>query len=394
MSRVRARILLVDPDPASLAQLEEQLGDEFDIVGGTHSGEDAMRLVEELAPDVVLAENALPGMSGIETARELTRRFPLIASVILAGGADFQLMREAMGAGARDFLPRPFRTAELHEVIQKQATFVGSLRRRHGRGTAVPGTGLWVFPSPCGGLGKTTLLLSMAAELAARGGSVLVVDFDLSFGAIPFYMGIEPSSRNLAALARREVQLPHIVDEYTYEHAAGFRVLVGPGHALSGHGIRVPRLVEAILAAYERYDHVLVDLPLGIPDGFLDLLDAARYLVLPMAGDIGALRKVRLFWKLLGELDLPLDAVHPVIIGEDGESPAVREARQVLQAQGARPPLVVPPDRPACEAAALASLPVSNHEPEGLYARAIKAIVDEITRSDLEEPLALPAQVG
>ena len=91
---------------------------------------------------------------------------------------------------------------------------------------------------------------------------------------------------------------------------------------------------------------------------------------------------------------ISLSAVHPVIIGEDQDSPAAREAGQLLHPLGSRPPLVVPPDRFACEAAALASVPVPSHDPDGLYARAIRGILDEITCSDREEILSLPAQAG
>jgi pilus assembly protein CpaE len=394
MRSTRARVLLVDADNASLSDLERQLEVDFEVVGAARTGEEAIRLVEDHSPDIVVIEEELPGMTGLETARDLTRRFPKVSSVILGSCDDFQVMREAMAAGARDYLPRPFRPTELRDVVRKQAASILDQRPRRDPGDPAPGCGLWVSSSPCGGLGKTTLLLSVAAELVDRGGSVLVVDLDLVFGAVSFYTGIEPGSQHLGALLQREVLLPHVVDEFTHEHPAGFRILVGPGHAFATDGRRPGRLIEVILQAVERYDHVLVDLPTGIPDGYLDLLDRARMVLLPMAADIGALRKVRAFWKLLGELDVSLASVFPIILGEAPRSPAVRDAQRLLHPLGARHPQVLPRDRATCEAAALASMPVSCHAPDGAYARALSDALDVVVAGGDGEPLALPAHAG
>jgi len=72
---VRNKLLVVD-DEASLVELcQIILEDAGYVVRGAYSGEQALRLVEEEMPDLVLLDVMMPGMSGIDVCRELRARY-------------------------------------------------------------------------------------------------------------------------------------------------------------------------------------------------------------------------------------------------------------------------------------------------------------------------------
>jgi DNA-binding NarL/FixJ family response regulator len=85
-----------------LAELLEQEG--LDIVGTAGDGETALKLVAETAPDVVLMDLDMPGLSGLETTREISRIAPRTRVVVLTVSAEEQTVVDAIAAGAHGYL--------------------------------------------------------------------------------------------------------------------------------------------------------------------------------------------------------------------------------------------------------------------------------------------------
>ena len=77
---------------------------ELALVGETGSGEGAVALAAQLQPDVVLMDIRMPGISGIEAARLVTRASPHIGVLILTMFEDDHLVFASMRAGARGYL--------------------------------------------------------------------------------------------------------------------------------------------------------------------------------------------------------------------------------------------------------------------------------------------------
>jgi DNA-binding NarL/FixJ family response regulator len=88
----------------SLSALLEAQG--FDVEGGAADGEEALRMVESLRPDVVIAEIPLPKADGYALARQLAERTPPVRVVLLTDAESQEEMLEAVGAGAFGYLPK------------------------------------------------------------------------------------------------------------------------------------------------------------------------------------------------------------------------------------------------------------------------------------------------
>jgi len=96
------RILIVDDDERVQDALSLYLDtyDEFVVVGKAGDGAEAVRLCEQLRPDLVLMDLNMPVMDGVKATRRICERFPHIPIVILTSSWDTIQIEAAWQAGA------------------------------------------------------------------------------------------------------------------------------------------------------------------------------------------------------------------------------------------------------------------------------------------------------
>ena len=92
--------------------------DDLELVGKATSGEEALRLCDEVQPDVVLMDMLMPGMDGIEATRAMRNRHPDVQVVALSSFHDPDLVQRAMQAGAIGYLVKGISAAELAAAIR------------------------------------------------------------------------------------------------------------------------------------------------------------------------------------------------------------------------------------------------------------------------------------
>ncbi len=107
------RILIVDDDYSLRRVLQSTFFMAGFDVTGTASGEEALAVARAVRYDIVLLSLRIPGRSGIEICRELRRRFPRLAILILTVSETEDEKIEALDAGADDYITKPFRMNEL-----------------------------------------------------------------------------------------------------------------------------------------------------------------------------------------------------------------------------------------------------------------------------------------
>lgn len=116
-------ILIVDDHTVVLQGVRTLLDMHPDlyVVGEAESAEEALPLVEELVPDVVLLDLLLPGMNGVEATRQIKRISPRSQIVVLTSYAEDEYLFPALRAGALSYLLKDIRPRELAESIRKAA---------------------------------------------------------------------------------------------------------------------------------------------------------------------------------------------------------------------------------------------------------------------------------
>ena len=123
------RVLLVEDDPGAVRVVTLALEREGFAVHACSEAAAALRALEEVRPDVVLADYLLPGLSGLELVRYLVRRAPQVPVVLITGHGNEKLAVEAMKLGAFFYLPKPLDFEELVLVVRR-ACEVHQLRQR------------------------------------------------------------------------------------------------------------------------------------------------------------------------------------------------------------------------------------------------------------------------
>jgi two-component system response regulator NreC len=113
------RLLLVDDHEIVRTGLSMLLENENDmvIVGQASSGAQALELVSQLEPDVVIMDLTLPDISGIEVTRQLKAHYPDIAVVALTIHEDQQYFFETIQAGADGYVPKRAASEDLIKAI-------------------------------------------------------------------------------------------------------------------------------------------------------------------------------------------------------------------------------------------------------------------------------------
>jgi DNA-binding NarL/FixJ family response regulator len=113
-----ARVAIVDDVPVFRESLLEALeGIGFDVVGQGANGLEAVRLVQELRPDVVVIDLRMPEMNGVEATREIKRLDPTVEIVMLTAYDDESLVAEAAEAGVRHYLVKGCSEAVIAECL-------------------------------------------------------------------------------------------------------------------------------------------------------------------------------------------------------------------------------------------------------------------------------------
>src|SRR5690606_1298496 len=102
----RARILVVDDHELfreSLVTMIE-LQPDLQVVGQARDGLDALRMVRDTGPDLVLMDISMPGCDGIDGTRLILQEFPGTRILILSVNEDDRSLFDALAAGARGYI--------------------------------------------------------------------------------------------------------------------------------------------------------------------------------------------------------------------------------------------------------------------------------------------------
>ncbi len=116
------RILVVDDEQPVVDHLvrivERELADAFTVVGTASSGRETLEKVASLQPDIIVLDVRMPGLSGLDTIRELRRRGSLAAFILSTAYERFDIAREALELGISGYLLKPVTKDALGQALK------------------------------------------------------------------------------------------------------------------------------------------------------------------------------------------------------------------------------------------------------------------------------------
>ena len=114
-----ADILVVDDDQSIATAFEHFLRFEGHECRLASNAEDAVRLIAERQPTLIMMDIRMPGVDGLQALRDIRSRFPGVYVVMMTGYGTSQTSIDAIREGAYDYLTKPLDLDELREVIRK-----------------------------------------------------------------------------------------------------------------------------------------------------------------------------------------------------------------------------------------------------------------------------------
>lgn len=97
-------------------QLEQHK--EFEVVGEASDGREAVRQAEELGPDIVVMDIAMPNLNGIQATAQIVKKNPKVGVIILSMHSDESYVTRSLSAGARGYLLKDSADIDLYRAVQ------------------------------------------------------------------------------------------------------------------------------------------------------------------------------------------------------------------------------------------------------------------------------------
>lgn len=117
------KVLLVDDQNLVRQGVQAllELADDIEVIGEAKSGQEAVKMIPDIQPDVVLLDMRMPGMSGLDVLHELSTANQLPPTIILTTFDDEELILAGVKAGAKGYLLKDVPLEELVEGIKQVA---------------------------------------------------------------------------------------------------------------------------------------------------------------------------------------------------------------------------------------------------------------------------------
>jgi YesN/AraC family two-component response regulator len=133
------RVLIADDvqETRRSTRLMLAMNPEVEVVAIARNGNEAVELAKEHDPDIVILDINMPGMDGISAFKAMQKTIPEVSCIIISAEKENSTLRQAMAAGAREYLIKPFTVDELNLAVHKVSQIILTKRTEEARMTMV-----------------------------------------------------------------------------------------------------------------------------------------------------------------------------------------------------------------------------------------------------------------
>ncbi|MGH7661498.1 MAG: response regulator [Vulcanimicrobiaceae bacterium] len=118
--RSKGRVLIVDDAVVMRMMIKDILSKNgFEIVGEAQNGAEAVEKYKDLRPDVVTMDMVMPGVDGIAAVKQIVSVDPAAKILMCTSLGQEALLNEAMEAGAKSYITKPFQPSKILESLEK-----------------------------------------------------------------------------------------------------------------------------------------------------------------------------------------------------------------------------------------------------------------------------------
>lgn len=322
----KTRVLIVDDIAETRENIRKllQFEPDIDVVAMARTGREAVQLAKETKPNVILMDINMPDMDGITATRLIVRDVPTTQIVMVSVQQDTDYLRQAMLAGARDFLSKPPSADELINTIRRLGEISRENERKLSAATVEAGpvsgprkVGLdgkvVAFFSPKGGSGCTTLATNLAIALQSEDTKVVLVDANIQFGTVHVFLGLK-SKYTIVNLVQQGEELDEaFLQSVLAAHPSGVKVVLGPATPEDAELVLASPLKKLLEDLTRLFNYVIVDTASVLREQELAVLDVADRILLVGTPEIPSLANVKKFFDLSEKLEYPKDKIMLVL---------------------------------------------------------------------------------
>lgn len=314
----KIRVLIADDIEETRSVIKKILSmedDTIEVVGEAANGEEVLKSIPKLNPDLVLMDINMPVLNGLEATERITMEYPSVMVIIMSVQAESEYLKKAMFHGAKEYIIKPFNYDDLIGTIK---TTYDKYKERRVKSTSseeqAKDARVMAFFSSKGGVGKSVLALNTAVVLSKEANKkVLLIDMDLQFGDISIMVNKFNYKTILDSVEEGQIDSFESLKAYLYKHNDNLDILFAPGKPEAAEYIGKDAVEKIMKAFQKQYDMIIVDTGINFNDSTLYILDTAQKIFLVSTIDIVALKNTKLGLGVMESLGYDKDKVKLVI---------------------------------------------------------------------------------
>lgn len=300
-----------------------------------------------------------------------------IAAIGMTEDRDAELVMQAMRAGMREFLWKPFPPEQLTEILRRVGRETSGGLLRAGRLIPVVGT--------CGGVGATTIATNLAVELATlpdwdvEGGQarVAVVDLDFRFGQVAMFLDAQPTYTIAELCDSPEHIERQMIERVMVKHPTGVHVLAHPNDMEQSGRISAAQTAGVLAALLEHYDFVVVDGPVRFDPSARAVFDMTDVYLVVLQLLVPAVRNADRLIQELGRSGYNLDQLR-LICNRSGRESSFLEPDDVEATLRRKLDFHLPEDWRTASAAVNIGTPLAEHAPKSRLRLALQDLARKL----------------
>ena len=364
--------------PEDCQQLRARITDEEVMVAAMVSEENkVMEEIDRSSPDILLAADTFP--TTLRTCQQVYILRPRCTPVVMGDKNDRELMAQLMELGIHYVIRKGSESLDL--IYELKGIFSNESKRLlamdNTNSASCKSRVLTVFGAK-DGIGKTTFAVNLAVELSRRGNKVVLLDYDMQFGDVTSFLGMNVKESIVELL--EEEGNPHIdtIRQYMSMHLSGVSFLPAPLSPENHAAVSVDQADRIISILRMYYDYVVVDTPAGLNDISMMCIDSATLAFLFTTGDIPMIRNTRKCLSIL-QMISDLEKIR-VIVSRDKKNRIKTE--EIAKALSANIWKTLPDDEKAVCMAADQGNPLVKEKHGCRLSKKIREIASEIDVDD------------
>lgn len=302
---MKIRVLLISKSEQYLSKIKTMINDEeITLIGESTGGTAALDKVDSTSPDIIVMSFGVGDTDILNLTERIILHKPKTHVILLTEYLDVDLLQSAMKVGAHNVIVYPTSAKEFSDYIKSvyhtESIRVNAFNERQSLSWM---SRIITLFGPKGSMGKTTIAVNLAVELAQKGNKVALVDLDLQFGDVSLFMDFDSADTILELMEESFSANIDAVRSFMTIHPSGVHVLSAPrspeyAEMISGEKVQV---LLNLVRTY--YDFVIIDSSSSFNEVNLTALEASSLIYFVLSeDDLSVLKNAKLCLSLLTSL--------------------------------------------------------------------------------------------